>query len=92
LSYTKHIDYNDLRYNPSLWAIPKILTYGKQQTPFIHVDGDVFVFEKFSNELSNARLIAQNPEIGTEYYQKSFESLFMARLKYVTGNNLVYID
>jgi hypothetical protein len=82
LPYSKyHIDYNDLRYNPSLWALPKILTYGKQQAPFIHVDGDVFVFEKFSNELNNARLIAQNPEISTEYYQKSFEPI-LKRITY----------
>ena len=62
-----HINYDDLRYNPSLWALPKVLTYGKQQRPFIHVDGDVFVFETFNNELTDARLIAQNQEISTSY-------------------------
>ena len=70
-----HIEYDNLKYNPSLWALPKVLTYGKQQQPFIHIDGDVFVFEKFNNETVNGRLIAQNQEISTSYYKGAFEQI-----------------
>ena len=27
-----------------LWALPKIYTYSLQERPFLHVDGDVFIF------------------------------------------------
>jgi len=67
---TVNIHYNHLgsHFNKNLWAIPKILTYAEQDKPFIHVDGDVFIWKKFPDELENADLICQNFERGTEYY------------------------
>jgi hypothetical protein len=56
-------------YHTNLWALPKIMTYAKQDRPFIHVDGDVFVWERFNNELESAGLITQNKENGTAYYK-----------------------
>lgn len=29
-----------------LWALPKIYTYSLQNEPFLHVDGDVFLFKE----------------------------------------------
>ena len=51
-----------------LWALPKIYTYSLQQSPFLHVDGDVFMFYKLPEKLLYAKLIAQNPEVATNYY------------------------
>ncbi len=31
-------------YPSSLWAIGKLYTYGIQNEPFIHVDGDVYIW------------------------------------------------
>src|ERR1700753_287037 len=47
-------------YHPELWAAGKIYTYRQQQAPFIHVDGDVFIWKAFDEALLNADLIAQN--------------------------------
>ncbi len=83
LPYTEcHIEYDDLRYNPSLWALPKVLTYSKQKEPFIHVDGDVFIWDKFRDTLVNSRLIAQNLEVGTSCYKRLFEPI-LKNLTYV---------
>lgn len=72
LPYTAvHICYDQL--NPDykvFWAIPKILTYAAQTEPFIHIDNDVFIWAKFNYAIEKADLIAQNLEIGTEYYNK----------------------
>lgn len=70
LPYTKvHVELDVLnKYHPDLWAISKIYTYAKQETPFLHVDGDVFVWEKFNDELLQSPLIAQNQEQGTKYH------------------------
>ncbi len=75
-------DYDDLGYPPYLWALPKLLTYAKQKQPFLHVDGDVMVWEPFRTELLSAELIVQNLEKGTEYYKDFFVPL-CSQLKYL---------
>lgn len=73
LPYTEcHVDYDNLKYDPQLWAIPKLLTYSKQFKPFLHVDGDVFLWKQFDNKLLHSELIAQNLEIGSDYYKNFF--------------------
>ena len=60
-------------YDIRLWALSKIKTYSLQESPFLHVDGDVFVWKKFDDNLLKSPLIAQNKdEISsfTEYVQK----------------------
>lgn len=54
--------------HPNLWALPKIYTYSIQEQPFLHVDGDVFLFKPFDTGLMDGELIAQNIEVGTEKY------------------------
>lgn len=65
-------DYNGLEYNSQLWAIPKLLTYRKQETAFLHIDGDVIIRMPFSKKLLSAPLIVQNLENGTNYYRNLF--------------------
>lgn len=70
LPYSKvHLTHDKLNLiNENLWALPKLYTYSLQETPFLHLDGDVFVFNKFSNSLLKSDLIAQNLEQATDYY------------------------
>ncbi len=63
------------KYHPQLWALPKIHTYSKQQNPFLHVDGDVFIWNQFDEELLQSKLIAQNEESATIYYENILQSL-----------------
>lgn len=53
--------------HPKVWALPKIKTYSEQRSPFLHVDGDVFVGQDLSQQFSNSQLVAQNIE-HTHYY------------------------
>jgi len=64
-----------------LWALPKIYTYQLQKEPFLHIDGDVFLFSGLPESLLNSGLIAQNPEIATDYYYTSAQKELM---KYLT--------
>lgn len=60
-------------YESQLWALPKIKAYSLQESPFLHVDGDVFVWKKFDDALLNSPLIAQNKDeitSFTEYIQQ----------------------
>lgn len=54
-------------YHHGLWALGKLVSYQLQKEPFIHADGDVYIWEKFSPELENAALVAQNLEHPTHY-------------------------
>jgi len=62
-------------YHPQLWALPKISAYSQQEKPFLHVDGDVFIWKEFENSLLKGGLIAQNLEAATDYYEKIMISL-----------------
>ena len=67
--------------DPQLWALSKIYTYGLQSEPFIHIDGDVFLFERFPEAFCEAPLIAQNTEEATEFYT-SAQAELMKHLDY----------
>ncbi|WP_340077569.1 DUF6734 family protein [Leptobacterium sp. I13] len=84
LPYSKvHIVLDDLScYHNELWAISKIKTYSLQEAPFLHVDGDVFIWDKFPETLIQAPIIAQNLEKTTSYYQLMWKGI---------KDNLLYI-
>jgi len=64
-----------------LWALSKIHTYSLQTEPFIHVDGDVFLFQAFNEKILNAPLVVQNIEVATEYYT-SAQTQYMENFTY----------
>ena len=77
LPYSKvHIVLNELDgYHRDLWAISKIKTYSLQDEPFLHVDGDVFIWDAFPEALMQAQLITQNLEVTTDYYRKMWVNI-----------------
>jgi hypothetical protein len=93
LPYHKvHVILDELNhYHKSLWAMPKIKTYSLQNEPFLHVDGDVFIWEKFSNELLKGDFITQNLEITTEYYEEMWNEI-CPNLLYVPNEMKDYIN
>jgi len=62
-------------YDAGLWALPKIYAYKQQETPFLHVDGDVFIWKAFDPNLLKGEMIAQNKEAATNYYENIMMSL-----------------
>ena len=48
--------------NPAIWALGKIVAYEEQQEPFIHVDGDVYIWNSFPKRIEEAGIVAQNIE------------------------------
>lgn len=69
LPYTSvKVTLNELdNYHPCLWALGKIRAYELQDRPFIHADGDVYIWERLDTSLENAPLVAQNMEHRTHY-------------------------
>jgi hypothetical protein len=75
IPYSKvFLDLNSLQNYPAeLWALGKILTYSLQETPFIHADTDVFVWDKFPEQFLKADLLAQNFEYNFPKYAAVLE-------------------
>jgi hypothetical protein len=75
LPYTDvHVELDKLNnYNPLLWALAKIYAYQQQHAPFIHVDGDVFIWQSLSQLIKDKPLVAQNLEVDHEVYGKLVE-------------------
>jgi len=74
----KNISLAQEHFKPSfgkLWVLRKIHSYTLQNEPFIHLDGDVYLFRPFSDELLSASLIAQNYEYNHPYYVEGFEEV-----------------
>jgi len=77
LPYTEvHTSHNNLKLiDQRLWALPKLFTYSLQEKPFLHIDGDVFLFDKFDENLLQSLLIGQNIEVATDYYTSTQKQL-----------------
>lgn len=60
---------------PSAWALAKINTYKQQIKPFLHVDGDVFLFNAIPKMLCNASLICQSKEIDFFHYEETLRQV-----------------
>lgn len=73
LPYTEvHISHDEKKFkmpHKELWAFSKIHTYSLQNSPFLHVDGDVYIFKPFPESLLRNKLIAQNEEVDSNYYE-----------------------
>lgn len=48
--------------NPGLFSLAKLKTYSLQKEPFIHVDGDLFLYQPLPNHIYEPGLISSNPE------------------------------
>lgn len=48
--------------DPEWWALGKLHAYREQETPFLHIDNDVFLWNPLPSEVAAGAVIAQNPE------------------------------
>lgn len=76
LPYTEvNVVYDETLCLPQHWSYAKVKTYSLQTKPFLHIDGDIFLFKPIPEEVINAPLIAQSKEIGTEYYRQMMDRI-----------------
>jgi hypothetical protein len=76
-------DLENLKYDSGkLWSLGKIYSYSIQKEPFIHVDGDVFIWDSFPRRIEQAPLIAQHRERNFKIY-KSVLADFVSRAQFV---------
>ena len=60
---TVSVDLNELaQSDPEWWTLGKMMTYRAQTEPFVHIDEDVFLWQRLPQELEQAPVFAQNAE------------------------------
>ena len=69
LPYTKVTVIQFSEKTKEFWSLAKVESYSIQTEPFLHIDGDVFIWQAFDNELLKSALIAQNSEDWFSGYQ-----------------------
>lgn len=62
-------------YPDGLWAMGKMYAYSIQDSPFLHVDGDVFIWQKFDETIEKAPLAVQQLEVGYVFYANLMEQI-----------------
>lgn len=62
-------------YPPELWSLAKIIAFAVQQEPFLHVDGDFFIWQPFDTAITQAGVVAQNLEVNLSYYRDMLQDM-----------------
>ena len=61
---------------PQLWSLGKIKAYAIQDEPFIHVDGDVYIYKPFPENIVNSSLLCQQVEPENKFHTSNVKYLF----------------
>jgi hypothetical protein len=62
-------------YPGEVWALSKMHTYSLQEEPFLHFDGDLFLWEPVSYELLKADILVQNKEQDLSLYRYTLDQI-----------------
>lgn len=71
-------------YHSDLWALGKLYAYSIQEQSFIHVDGDVFIWDRFPKKIEDSFLCAQNFETDEPGYDYVYDFV-QANFKFIPG-------
>ena len=67
------LDLNSLdNHDPSWWVLGKLYAYRAQESPFVHIDNDVFIWNSLPERMLTSPLLAQNPEYFIVGYPSSY--------------------
>ena len=66
---------HDQQIPSSLWAYPKIITYSQQKEPFLHIDNDVFFWERPPLAFLHQQVVCQSLEYKMPMYDFCFKKI-----------------
>ncbi|MFT4072086.1 MAG: hypothetical protein QM654_09255 [Dysgonamonadaceae bacterium] len=71
------IELDNLGIPTNLWSLAKIWVFAQQKEPFIHIDGDVFIWDdsELKNTIEPNHILCQHIEDGYPYYENYFHTL-----------------
>jgi hypothetical protein len=76
----------------NIWSKNKIITYSLQEKPFIHVDGDVFLWNKLNSNLLASGLVVQNIESCHRFYKAIVDEMLQHGISFpeVVNNGMLH--
>lgn len=60
-------DLEGIDYPTSLWAIGKMIAYLSQEEPFLHIDNDIYIWQKFPDKVLKGNIVVQSIEEGYQH-------------------------
>lgn len=63
------------------WPMRKLFVYSLQKKPFLHVDGDIYIWKEFPKSMLNAPLVAQNIDFNLSFYLEAYRFLSSSSLQ-----------
>lgn len=67
----------------NIWALGKIYAYSIQEEPFIHADGDVYIWGQLPERIEKSALLAQEMEYDFDLFHKNNLQDIFNKIKYV---------
>jgi len=64
-----------------IWTLSKLYVYAQQTAPFIHIDGDIYIFKDILSQFANESLIAQNEDNSFYCYECAVNDILSNNLK-----------
>lgn len=75
-----HTNLNSIdNIDESFWAYGKIITYAEQEEPFIHIDNDIFLWNRLPKYIEEAKLSCQSMEMINKYALTDY----LSTIKYI---------
>ncbi|MCK8495567.1 hypothetical protein M0L20_27120 [Spirosoma sp. RP8] len=82
-----HIDNSleniQLPFPEFMWVLKKIISYTLSTTDFLHIDSDIFIFDKLPSRVFESKLIVQNEEMFLENNTAYDETLSTIRDQFI---------
>lgn len=83
------IGLEDIDIPLNLWSLSKIWVYAQQKEPFIHIDGDVYIWDdEILQHLSDNEILCQHIESNYPYYQECFE--YIKKKNFILPDNYIF--
>lgn len=62
-------------YQPHIWSFGKVYAYTLQQEPFLHLDGDVFLWKPFPDDMLRQPIVVQQLENQNQFHESVFSDV-----------------
>jgi len=60
---------------PEVWSLSKLHTYSLQEEPFLHFDGDLFLWQPIPDAVLGSEVIVQNKELDLALYRFTLDQI-----------------
>lgn len=68
------------KYENIFWCLGKVYAYSRQEEPFIHVDGDIYVWQALDRLMAGKKMLVQNFEVNHPMYRDALNDSIVSNI------------